>query len=499
MDIIIRLDKNSARPVYGQIIDGLVNLIRGGDLAPGQRLPSSRSLADRLGVNRSTVYRAYQELWALGYLDSRPGAYSTVRRRPEPARPRDRNRFGAIDWAARSGPVCRELARKITDVDDLTAKANRPGVVNFIALAPDSAFLPVDPFRKCMNEILTERGRSVLGYGDPWGYRPLREFIAQRMRFHGATVEAEEIILTSGAQNAVDLVLKLLGPGLRAAVESPTYSSALDLMRLNGVDMIGLPMTATGLDLAALGRVMTDRPPGLVYTIPNFHNPTGLTTDQAHREELLALCRTHRVPLLEDGFEEEMKYFGRAVLPIKSMDRDGVVIYVGTFSKVLFPGLRIGWIAADRDCVRRLVPLRRASALSGNHLDQAALDLFCRRGFYELHIKRMHRVYRRRMTAALAALDRFLDPEAVEWSKPNGGFTIWLTVTNPAASEAELTERLIEAGVALLPGMSHYPAPIGAGQGPRRACFRLSIARTDRATIDRGVRRLGRVFNQSGR
>ena len=493
MDIVIRLDKTSTRPVYGQIIDALVGLIRSGDLTPGRRLPSSRRLAERLGVNRSTVYRAYQELWALGYLDSRPGSYSTVRRRPEPAKPRDRNRAGTIDWAARSGPVCRELVREKTGLDDLIAQANRPEVVNFVALAPDSAFLPVDSFRKCMNEVLAERGQEALGYGDPWGYAPLRKFIAQRMRFHGATVEAGEIILTSGAQNAVDLILKLLGPGLRAAVEAPTYSSALDLMRLHGVDLIGLPMTETGMDLAALSRLMADRPPGLVYTIPNFHNPTGLTTDQAHREELLSLCRKYRVPLVEDGFEEEMKYFDRAVLPIKSMDRDGVVVYIGTFSKVLFPGLRIGWIAADRDCVRRLAPLRRASALSGNHLDQAALDLFCRRGFYELHIKRMHRVYRRRMIAVLTALDNYLDPKAVSWSRPNGGFTIWLTVNNPAASEAELTERLLKAGVALLPGRSHYPI---SGPEQSRPRFRLSIARTDRTAIDQGVRRLSRVFNQ---
>jgi len=150
--------------------------------------------------------------------------------------------------------------------------------------------------------------------------------------------------------------------------------------------------------------------PALVYTMPTFHNPTGVSTDQAHRERLLSICEGHRIPVLEDAFEEEMKYFGKTTLPIKSMDKHQIVIYCGTFSKVLFPGVRIGWIAAERECIERLVAIRCFSDLAPNMILQAAMDEFCRNGYYDRHINRMHRTYRRRMQAAVRALREHISP-----------------------------------------------------------------------------------------
>jgi len=489
MGLLIQIDGQSGRPVFRQIIDQISGLVDSEALRPGERLPSTRSLAERLAVNRSTVYRAYQELWSLGYLESRPGSYSIIRKRAKKAAGRTGPRPGLIDWAGQSTPAARDLQAAFLRDQALVQRVEASGVIDFISLSPDSRFFPLDAFRKCMNEVLADQGPDLLQYGSPLGYGPLREFIAQRMRQHGVSTSPQEIMVTGGAQGALELLLRLLvRPGQAVVVEAPTYSRALDILHLSGVEILEVPLGGQGLDLDALESLLKRVSPALIYTIPNFHNPTGLTTDQAHRERLLGLCTKHRVPLLEDGFEEELKYFGRAVLPIKSMDHSGVVIYVGTFSKILFPGLRIGWIAADRECIARLAAVQRAAMISGNLLDQAALDRFCRLGHYELHLKRLHRVYRRRMQAALKTMQALLDPERVEWTRPAGGYTLWLRLKGLGLTEDEVVDRLLDQGVAVLPGSSHFFGP------PAGLYLRLSIAHLDEAAIETGLRRLARAL-----
>lgn len=485
MNVLLKIDAKSKVPVFRQVMDGLILLMDTGSLRPGDRLPSTRHLAERLSVNRSTVYRAYQELWSLGYLESRPGSYSTVRQRPRVAAGAQGPAPGRIDWPRRASPVCEALLAAHRREEALLQKASAPGVINFVPLSPDSRLFPLDAFRRCMNHVLRREGPGLLQYGTSLGYEPLRRFIAERMRLHGVAASADEILITTGAQNAIERLLRLLAvPGASLACESPTYSRAMDIFRLAGVDIVGVPMTEAGMDLEALEEVIRSHHPALVYTIPNFHNPTGITTDQAHRERLLALCERHRLPLVEDGFEEEMKYFGKTVLPIKSMDHHGVVVYLGTFSKILFPGLRIGWIAADRRCIQRLAAIQRALILSGNLLDQAALHRFCRMGYYDLHITRMHRIYRRRMQTLLKALRATFTDGHLHWTEPAGGYTVWVRLQETAAAEDEILRRLLARGVMVLPGSFHFH---GTADG---TCFRLSIAHLDEAAIAEGIRRL---------
>ncbi|MEW6262276.1 MAG: PLP-dependent aminotransferase family protein [Thermodesulfobacteriota bacterium] len=491
MGVILKIDENDRRPVYRQIMDQVIDLVEGGVLKPGDRLPSSRLLAIQLGVNRSTVYRAYQELWSLGYLRSRPGSYSTIRKRVALVSPGRKSSPGLIPWSIRVNPEAEVLYRSFEEEEEFTRKAAAGRVFNFIPLAPDPRLLPVKAFRKAMTKALAAAGDELLQYGSPRGYEPLREFIAARLGQHGVSLSPPEIMITTGAQQALDLLVRMLaGPGSPVVVEAPTYARALDLFRLNRLEIIAVQMKADGLDLEALEDRVSRARPVLLYTIPNFHNPTGITTDQVHRERLLDLCLRRRIPLVEDGFEEEMKYGGKAVRPIKSMDRRGVVIYVGTFSKVAFPGLRLGWIAADKECIDRLVPIQRASILSGNLVDQAAFHRFCLSGGYDLHLKRMHGVYRKRMQAALKALQTFMPPDRVEWTRPIGGYIIWLRLNNLALGEEELVNHLLDHGVAVLPGSCHFHGPPGG------LFFRLSIASLDEAALEAGIKRLGQGLSR---
>ena len=482
--ILINLDKQSKKPLFEQIVEQLQKMIVLGDLQVGEKLPSTRKLAEALGVHRTTVYRAYEELWALGYLEATAGGYSQVRQRTQLAHKISADFKDVFEWNDHLSEAVKLLGnlRETT-----TVKSNE--TIDFRALSPDSDLLPAEDFRKCMNQVLHHEGAEILQYGSSKGYQPLREYLARQMRQHGILVEKDEIILTNGMQNGIEMVLRLLtNHGDVVVTESPTYSSAISLMKYIGLEIVGVPMGEEGMDLKELEIQLRKQRPKLIYSMPTFHNPTGISSSQSHREKLLVLCDKYRVPLVEDGFEEEMKYFGKAVLPIKSMDRKQMVIYLGTFSKVLFPGVRIGWIAASRQLSQKLPLLKQVSSLSDSPVTQAAVHHFCEQGFYELHKKRIHRAYRKRMQVALAACREFLPSDFVQFTKLEGGYLIWLTLNRPISDEKEINDLLIKNGVALTPGCRFFPVL------PQQTHFRISIAHRKEDEIREGIRRIGSAF-----
>jgi DNA-binding transcriptional MocR family regulator len=486
--MLLRLDRDSRVPLHGQIRAQIALLIEQGHLRPAARLPPTRTLAQTLGVHRSTVYRAYQELWASGHLEARPGSYSTVRARLRSARAGSRASPALLDFGRLSTMTSRRLFPEVSRLNHFSTLGEDRRLINFSSLTADRELCPVDEIKQAFRKVITSRGKNIFDYGEPAGYRPLRESIAASMRVHGVAANADEILVTNGSQHGLDLILRLLGrSSTLVALEAPSYSMAIKSCRQHGVAIASIPMRPDGMDLRVLEKTLRARNVAFVYTIPSFHNPTGITTDQSHRERLLDLCEAHRVPLVEDGFEEELKYFGRAVLPIKSMDSKGVVLYLGTFSKVVFPGLRVGWIAAHPDCIERLLAISRVCWLSGNVLTQAAVARFCDSGEYEEHIRRLHRAYRPRMRALLAGLAAHLPKQRVDWTKPQGGYTLMVN-THPKRriDEDDALEILRKAGVLVSPGSLYYPTP------PAEFGFRISLANLSRENIEEGCRRLGR-------
>jgi DNA-binding transcriptional MocR family regulator len=490
--LLLKINRESAVPAYRQICDRIVALVEEGALRPGDRLPPTRVLGAFIGFHRSTVVRAYDELRALGYLESRGGSYSTIRRRQRPptllsdhASQKDEC---LIDWNAVTRPSIRALhTHAAMDTVKTTAAGD---VIDFDRLSADPTLAPGDELRRCIKNVLVRSGGAALDYTDAAGWRPMREVIATRMCNHGVAVSSDEILITAGAQQALDLVLRYLtSAGDRVVVEAPTYGMAHALLKLHEVEPIEVPLLDDGMDLDRLKRALRRgrRHPKLVFTMPNFHNPTGITTDQQHRERLMVLCEEHRIPLVEDGFEEEMKYFGQAVLPVKSMDTQGIVLYVGTFSKIVFPGQRIGWIAAPREAIVRLTDIKHASSIAGNTLAQAAAARFCSGGEFESYLRRIHRVYRRRMQELLHGLERHM-PDGVKWTRPSGGYTAWVTLEDTGMAESELMESIVREGVKVGPGRRYF------ANRPATPHFRLSIACVTEQQIAIGCRLLGRAL-----
>ena len=487
MDGII-LGSDNEGPIWKRLVRNVVRMVDDGSMPDGARLPPSRTLARDLGINRSTVCRAYEELASLGYLESRSGSYSTIRSRTRLA-PQSRAVRPLLDWDAVMAPG---LARTYHDAIALPrAVAPQAGWIDFGSLTADPTLSPLPEFSRVVRRLLSASGEELLDYGDPTGHPALRQTLALRMHAHGIRASAEDVLITQGAQQALDLVLRLVArPGARVVVEAPTYGLVLPLLRLHGLEPLEIPMRNDGMDLDQLEKKLATEKPVLLYTIPTFHNPTGITTSQAHRERLLGLCEKHNVPILEDGYEEEMKYLGRRVLPIKSMDARGIVIYVGTFSKVLFPGLRVGWVTAERECLHRLAMLTRVMSLSSSHLPQAALERFCHEGRYDRYLKRVHARFRRRMTALLEGLEKHCSRVGAEWTRPNGGATAWLRVPGAKPQdEKRLLELAVKAKVAITPG-----SPFFAANPAPEVGFRLSISKVRLIEVDEGCKRLAKVI-----
>ena len=491
--LLIELDDKDPVPVQRQIINGILSKIESGAIGPGDKLPSTRRLAGTLGVHRSTVAIAYQELWSLGHLDLRPRTSPRVRARVPTAGDADNRGKGHIDWKKASSRAADIVYGTYRGLNRQAAASPGCAPIDFKSLDMDRRLFPLESFRTAMSRALRRHGASLLIYSrDRAGFGPLRETLARRLRAHGIAVSADEVFLTNGAQQGLDMILRLIAaPGRSVAVETPTYQQIIPLLRFHGIRPVEIPVRDDGMDLNILEAALRIERPSLVYTMPNFQNPTGVTTGQAHRERLFSLCDLHRVPILEDGFEEEMKYFGRVVLPIKSMDRRGLVIYCGTLSKVLFPGVRIGWIAADRACVERLKAIRLFSELCGSAVPQAAIHEFLASGAYDRHISRMHRVFRKRMQTALRALRKEIKPEWAEWREPNGGYLIWLKVAPVPGMIRNWEARLAAHGVVAAPGRPFFFS------GNRGAHFRLSISTLNEDEIVEGVRRLAGALREA--
>jgi DNA-binding transcriptional MocR family regulator len=488
--VLIPIDRNSPEPIYSQIITWTKRLIDSGSLKVNETLPSTRRLANRLGVNRSTVVRAYEELQAQGYLTSRPGSFNSVTKRRREV-PYLEDRKSIIAWEDISTEQARTLHRTFLGYAPEGPIPEGGGIINISQLDLDPRLYPMEEFRRSLAHVLASKGPLTLEYGSHQGSRRLREIIAKRLRLHGIAVSGEEILITNGAQQGIDLVTRLLASKGKVIVESPTYSNVFPLLRFNASQLVEVPMTDEGMDLDVLKRTLGTTKVDLIYTIPNFHNPTGITTSHAHREKLLSICWAYRVPLLEDGFEEDMKYFGRVPLPIKSIDIHNLVIYLGTFSKALFPGLRIGWITAHRDCISRLTALKRFSDLGSGNLVQEVLAEFVARGFYDLHLKRLHRIFRKRMQLAFRTMDEHF-PESIRWTRPAGGYTIWIKMPL-SIEEARLREQMSRHGVIVSFGGYYF------GSGGRSPFIRISIAKTDDEEIREGVKRLGGILREIDR
>jgi len=329
--------------MFIQLLEQIRKLADEGHLAPGYRLPSSRALAASLGVNRSTVVRVYEELWALGYTESYSGSYTVIRKRSLPARVPgvEKDAYDSGGAFAREG-TARDI-RLSSYIKEFDVPKDS-SMIDFRTLSPDLRLIDKPKLLECCRRSMASPEAS-LGYSPPAGCGLLRSEIAAHMKRHGIEATPDEVMITGGSQFALYLIFRTFSrPGDRILIESPGYQMLFPLLDHFKLVPLEVPVGRRHFDSELLEKMVAENPVKFIYTIPSFQNPTGATLDAPGRELLLRLCQTRNIHLIEDSIEEELKYAGRVHLPVKAMDRTGNVIYLGTFSKVLAPGLRTGWL-----------------------------------------------------------------------------------------------------------------------------------------------------------
>ncbi len=479
----IPLDQQSAVPLYQQIERYLRQNILSGDLAPETRLPSTRELAESLGVSRITVTNAYAELESDGLIYSREGSGTYVM--PPVTSSSSQRNDTHTTWPLWQQEVSLgELLPQSRYPLQPASRALHPHPISFTGVGDPRQF-PVKDFYKAIQTVIRRDGIAALDYG-PFdeGYRPLRETLSHILASQGIRANPDNTLITSGSQQALALVCQLLlKPGDAILVEKPSYNFALALFQALNLKIIGVPMDEWGLQVELVEPLLQQYHPKLIYTIPNFQNPTGLCLSGARRRELVILANRYNVPILEDDFAGDLRYEGRAQPAIKALDPHGSVIYVGTFSKMLMPGLRVGFLVADGPIFAQLVGYKRVTDLTTSTLIQRGLDEYVTVGRYQAHLRRSCRVYRQRRDAMLAAIHHYLPPD-VHVIPPQGGLFIWVRLPQNVSSLA-LLPKAAEQGVEFAPGSLFF---VDRSEG--EAYVRLNFATQTPDDIEQGIQRL---------
>ncbi|MFO0759372.1 MAG: PLP-dependent aminotransferase family protein [Byssovorax sp.] len=374
-------------------------------------------------------------------------------------------------------------------VREILKVTEQPEVLSFAGGLPAPELFPVEAIARAHAEVFEREGRAALQYSTTEGFGPLREWVVARMAKRGIRVTTDQVLITSGSQQGIDLVSRiLLDPGDVVAVENPSYLAALQTFSGCECGFIPIESDNEGMDVAALERAVLDRVPKMIYVVPEFSNPKGTTLTRERRQRLIRLAATHRIPILEDDPYGELRFRGEAPPPLAALDETGVVIHLGTFSKTLAPGVRLGWLVASKELVRAATIAKHAADLHSATLAQRAIAHLLESFDYDGHLAVLRRVYGERCVSMLDALARHL-PASARWTHPDGGLFIWAELPDGISADEIFADALREK-VAFVPGSAFFAGP------PRREFLRLNYSNRPPALIEEGMARLGRVVRQ---
>jgi GntR family transcriptional regulator/MocR family aminotransferase len=485
----IPIDRHSDIPLFKQIENFLREGILSGSLAPETRLPATRKLARDLGINRITVGNAYAELEADGLVYSQVGSGTYVLP-PWPIQP--------IPETGTSGsyPLWQQDLQKSSRASErdfllnLLQESQLPDSISFADGVSDPLKFPVDEFRRVIQNVIRRDGITALEYGDIRGYPPLRDTISHILASQGVQISPEKILITAGSQQALALVTQfLLKQGDVILVESPTYPNALGLFSDLGLKVVGIPIDENGMQVEKLERLLLRHHPKLIYTIPNFQNPSGTCLSGQRRRQLIALADRHNIPILEDDYVGDLRYEGRAQPALKALDPGGRVIYISTFSKMLMPGLRVGFLAVDGPVYASLVDFKLFNDIATSNLIQRALDTFVSVGRYQAHLRRSCQAFRKRRDAMMSAIHQHM-PDGTQVYTPHGGLFAWLRLPGKVSCDHLLTFAMKE-GVSFAPGTYFFKDGSGG-----KDYMRLNFTIQNPEKIHEGMMRLRKAIDR---
>ncbi len=395
-------------------------------------------------------------------------------------------------WTARYARRSKNITS--SQIRELLKITQRPGMISFAGGLPAPEVFPIERFEEACHKVLTQQAASALQYGATEGYEPLRELIAGNMARYGIKAKVENVLITSGSQQALDLIGKLfINAGDRVLVEAPTYLGALQAFNVYGAEYVSVPVDEDGLRTDLVEKPLRSGPK-FMYILPNFQNPAGTTLSEGRRHQLVLLADKYGIPIVEDDPYGQLRYEGEHLSPLVVLDREnlrrdsgysiGNVIYLSTFSKTLAPGLRLGWIVAPPEIIGKLAQLKQGADLHTSTFTQFVAYEVARDGFLDKHVKLIRQVYRERRDMMLEAL-RENFPPTVTWTHPHGGLFLWVTLPEGLDMQA-IFQSAIEHSVAFVPGNSFY------ANNPQEGCrhMRLNFSNAAPEQIREGIGRL---------
>jgi len=384
-------------------------------------------------------------------------------------------------FARRMNKIPRSFVReilKVTDDDDM---------ISFAGGLPNPQSFPVEAINNATSKVLTEDGDKVLQYSTTEGYRKLREFIAHRYQRQGMEVEVEDILITNGSQQCLDLVGKVfLDRDDGVIMERPTYLAAIQAFGLYEPEFHSVPLLDDGVDTTILEKILEEENIKLFYTVSSFQNPTGITYSEGKREKVAEIMAEHKTILVEDNPYGEIRFMGEDIPPIKSHLPDSILF--GTFSKIVSPGMRMGWIVAPPEVMDKLITAKQASDLHSNYFTQRVVYQYLQDNDVDQHIQSIKQLYKSQRDQMVHSIRKYF-PEGVKHTSPQGGMFLWVTLPG-GTSAMELFELAMEENVAFVPGETFYT------EDPEKNTMRLNFSNSSIEEIEEGIKRLGNAIKK---
>ncbi|WP_106767527.1 PLP-dependent aminotransferase family protein [Paenibacillus faecalis] len=478
------------RPVAIQVKEYVKRLIIKGALQADQKLPSTREMSGLLKVSRNTIIAAYEGLEDDGFTYAIPGKGNYVADMVGHLAADNGGADGSaawqIDWKARMN----EYAVSAVELDIMKQGIRaQKGTISFTSIAPDEHLFNLGDVKRAFMDRMAIEGQVLLNYGYAKGYKPLIDYLLRFMENKGVDISGKDMLITSGFTEGFDIVLSALRPSGRSGVaicENPTHHTAIKNLKLQGFEITGIPMEPDGIDVKQLEAVLQKyiNRFDLAYLTPSYHNPTGIVMSPAKRSAVMKLMMRYQIPVIEDGFNEELRYSGAHVAPlIATAGQGNGVIYIGSLSKVLFPGLRVGWVLGDRALIDNLESIKRARSIHTSTIDQSILYQYLLNGNFDKYLKKARMEYKRKYELTKACCEAYL-PEAQ--LSGDGGLHLFLTFPSDVNTH-QLLEACTEQGVIFTPGDRFF---LQEGEGTNT--MRLGFSRVTDENIERGIQIIGK-------
>ena len=469
--IFSTLKLNDNDPIYEQIERHIEEAIQTGALTKDSKLPSTREVSSVLGVSRNTVLLAYENLESKELIYSIKGKGSFVKKSGS-----NKEEKVIIDWKERInhyGKTCNEM-----DIIK-TERRYEKGMISFKSIAPEGSLFDMEEFKRAFLDVIGMEGEKLLNYGYAQGYQHLIHFLMQYMEGKGVSLEEKDILITNGFTEALDIVLSsFTRPGDTILCEMPTHNTSIKMMKAYGLHIVGIPMDEQGIMLEPLEKAIKKHRPQWLYITPSYQNPTGIVMGAERRRKVYEMICKYSLPCIEDGFNEELLYSSSHVLPISALAKaSNHMIYLGSLSKILFPGLRLGWIMAGSEMISLCESVKRAKNIHTSFLDQAIFMQYMKSGSYERYVKKVRKNYRDKYLFIMEEIKKTLPYKKI-WGE--GGLHVYIDLEDHIDTR-KLLERCYERGVLFMPGEVFMP------NGEKTSSLRLGFARLGIDEIKEGL------------